>query len=175
MGQRQGKRQRQEGQRDKDKQQQQVVIKITERVIVQVCAAKQVHRRRPTYTLAAAGRQDKLGQGEAPRGTRCGERQWEMRWRKTYLRVVVDRALDRVVGLPGSPLPPAAATACSGSGCGTCAAPDLERGFRSADPNLDIVPVMYLKSPLSSTKTAVTPEHRTKYNTAVPTRYHLDL
>ena len=151
------------------------MIKITERVIVQVCAAKQVHRRRPTYTLAAAGRQDKLGQGEAPRGTRCGERQWEMRWRKTYLRVVVDRALDRVVGLPGSPLPPAAATACSGSGCGTCAAPDLERGFRSADPNLDIVPVMYLKSPLSSTKTAVTPQYCTKSDIAVPTGYHLDL
>ena len=58
---------------------------------------------------------------------------------------------------------------------GVAARLDLERGFRSADPNLHIVPVMYVKRPLSSTKTAVTPQHRTKYNTAVPTGYHLDL
>ena len=61
------------------KQQQQMVIKITERVIAQVCAAGQSASpsRRPTYRPAAAGRQDKLGQGEVPRGTRYGERQWE--------------------------------------------------------------------------------------------------
>ena len=52
---------------------------------------------------------------------------------------------------------------------------DLVRGFRSADPNLDIVPVMYLKRPLSSTKTAVTPQHCTKSDIAVPTGYHLEL